>query len=142
MSAFRGQVDIGSASVWVCAAVGHTATQLRAACDFSRFHRDESGALSQVLQSNSQRCHDWAAPHLEEAMIKKFTSCFAFIASVLSGSVALSDEFGNATQAQALLKRAVGEIQTDKLKAISEFNYNDPRFRDRDLFVFCFNRSD
>src|SRR5262245_44245545 len=80
-------------------------------------------------------------PNLEEAMIKKFMPCFALIASVLS-SWALSDEFGNATQAQALLKRAVGEIQIDKLKAISEFNYNDPRFRDRDLFVFCFNRSD
>jgi len=81
-------------------------------------------------------------PNLEEAMIKKSIPCFALITSVLSGSGALSDEFGNATQAQALLKRAVGEIQIDKLKAISEFNYNDPRFRDRDLFVFCFNRSD
>jgi len=81
-------------------------------------------------------------PNLEEAMTKKFTLCFAFIASVLSGSGALSDEFGSAIQAQALLKRAVGEIQIDKLKAISEFNYNDARFRDRDLFVFCFNRGD
>src|SRR5690349_14886858 len=75
-------------------------------------------------------------------MIKKCIPCFALITSVLSGSWALGDEFGNAIQAQALLKRAVGEIQIDKLKAISEFNNNDPRFRDRDLFVFCFNRSD
>lgn len=75
-------------------------------------------------------------------MIRKFIPSFALIASVLSGSSALSDEFGNATQAQELLKRAVSEVQIDRSKAISEFNYNDPRFRDRDLFVFCFNRSD
>ena len=38
--------------------------------------------------------------------------------------------------------QAIDELRADKLAAIAEFNRNNPRFRDRDLFVFCFNRSD
>ena len=35
--------------------------------------------------------------------------------------------------------RAVAEVKRDKLAAIDRFNNNDALFRDRDLFVFCFN---
>jgi len=48
-------------------------------------------------------------------------------------------EYGTAEEAKAMLMRAVAEVKKDKLAAIDSFNNNDARFRDRDLFVFCFN---
>ena len=41
-----------------------------------------------------------------------------------------------------MLDRAVAEMKADKGKAIEKFNHNDSTFRDRDLFVFCFNAQD
>jgi len=66
----------------------------------------------------------------------------ALIVSVLGGASAFGGEFGSTQEAKKLLDRAVSEMRIDKLKAITKFNYNDPLFRDRDLFVFCFNKAD
>ena len=41
-----------------------------------------------------------------------------------------------------MLKRAVAQVKKDKLAAMASFNHNDTSFRDRDLFVFCFNGGD
>lgn len=51
-------------------------------------------------------------------------------------------EYGRGEEALAMLKRAVSEVRTDKSAAIDKFNYNNPLFRDRDLFVFCFGARD
>lgn len=51
-------------------------------------------------------------------------------------------EFGTIEEAKAMLKRAVIAVQQDKIAAINSFNFNDIPFRDRDLFVFCFNAGD
>ena len=51
-------------------------------------------------------------------------------------------EFGTLEDGLAMLSRAIKAVKSDKAGAISRFNYNDPEFRDRDLFVFCFNRAD
>jgi hypothetical protein len=61
------------------------------------------------------------------------------ISGATSGS---RNEFGTPQEAKAMLDRAVIEIRADKLKAIDKFNHNDIAFRDRDLFVFCFNAGD
>ncbi len=53
-----------------------------------------------------------------------------------------SAEFGAADEAIAMLRRAVAEVKADKAGAIAKFNHNEPPFRDRDLFVFCFNGQD
>jgi hypothetical protein len=37
-------------------------------------------------------------------------------------------------------RRAIAEMKAYQSIAISKFNHNDPGFRDRDLFVFCFDR--
>lgn len=55
---------------------------------------------------------------------------------------AFAAEFGNGEEALAMLNRAVSEVITDKLTAIDKFNFNRPGFRDRDLFVFCFDGRD
>lgn len=54
----------------------------------------------------------------------------------------LRAEYGSAADAKAMLDRAMAELTTNKQGAIDKFNHNDKRFRDRDLFVFCFNALD
>jgi hypothetical protein len=54
-----------------------------------------------------------------------------------------AQQFGTAEQAKAMLDRAIVALKSNKAKALSEFN--DPKnkqFRDRDLYVFCYNISD
>lgn len=48
-------------------------------------------------------------------------------------------EYGTETEAKAMLDRALAAVKIDKSAAIAAFNRNEPRFRDRDLFVFCFD---
>lgn len=55
---------------------------------------------------------------------------------------AKSQEFGTLDEAKLMLARAVAEVKADKARAFQTFNHNDPRFRDRDLFVFCFGAED
>jgi hypothetical protein len=72
----------------------------------------------------------------------------ALLIIALSGSAlvdfrgASANELGSPEEARKMLSRAVAEMKTDKLAAIAKFNHNDPQFRDRDLFVFCFNQQD
>jgi hypothetical protein len=66
---------------------------------------------------------------------------------IAHGSVAVlaqaaNSEFGTIQEAHALLARAIVEVKADKYSAFSKFNRNDVQYRDRDLFVFCFNRAD
>jgi hypothetical protein len=51
-------------------------------------------------------------------------------------------EYATAEEARALLERAIAEVNKDKTAAIRSFNHNAEPFRDRDLFVFCFNGDD
>ena len=55
---------------------------------------------------------------------------------------ARSEEFGTFAEARLMLEQAVLEVKADKARAFRMFNGNHPRFRDRDLFVFCFNAED
>lgn len=76
-------------------------------------------------------------------MGKQRTACLALVAWVLAGPAAAGDrEFGTAQEAQAMLARAIAEMNADRRAAIEKFNHNKPGFRDRDLFVFCFGSSD
>ena len=74
-------------------------------------------------------------------------SALIMIATAAAAVTACADarsatEFGTIEEAKAMLKRAVIAVQQDKIAAINSFNYNDIPFRDRDLFVFCFNSGD
>jgi len=76
-------------------------------------------------------------------MLKPLVLSAVVASSTLAGlNPTTSAEFGTADEAKAMLIRAIGELKADKLIAIAEFNHNDPRFRDRDLFVFCFDGRD
>lgn len=51
-------------------------------------------------------------------------------------------QFGTATEAKAMLERAVAAVKADKARAIEMFKNGGDGFKDRDLFPFCFNLSD
>jgi hypothetical protein len=61
---------------------------------------------------------------------------------VLSAAALAGPEQGSAAEGRAMLSRAVAALKADKDRAIDSFNHNDATFRDRDLFVFCFNGGD
>ena len=62
------------------------------------------------------------------------------IGSTLSG---LAQQFGTAAEARAMLDRAVAELKSNEAAALAKFNDKENKqFRDRDLYVFCFNVSD
>ena len=65
-------------------------------------------------------------------------------ASVTTGfaGAGTADEFGTAAEARAMLERAIPAMKQDKAAANNSFNHNVTAFRDRDLFVFCFNGKD
>jgi hypothetical protein len=51
--------------------------------------------------------------------------------------------FGTADRARAMLDRATAALKADQAKALQAFNdTHNKDFRDRDLFVYCFNTAD
>jgi len=75
-------------------------------------------------------------------MLKKTLVQALLAFTMAAASHARAAEFGTAAEARAMLDRAVIAVKTDQADAINQFNYNNAQFRDRDLFVFCFNRRD
>src|SRR5215475_9059655 len=49
---------------------------------------------------------------------------------------------GTASEAKAMLTKAITAVKADKAKAIEMFNKGEGGFKDRDLYVFCSNLSD
>jgi len=48
-------------------------------------------------------------------------------------------EFGSAGEAKAMIEKAVDELRQNETTALIDFNNPGGGFRDRDLYVFCFN---
>jgi hypothetical protein len=49
---------------------------------------------------------------------------------------------GTATEAKAMLDKAVVAVKADKAKTLDTINKGEGGFLDRDLYVFCFNIGD
>jgi len=71
------------------------------------------------------------------------------IGAVSATAIALSPtafaqqgQFGSAAEARAMLERAIPELKANEAAAIETFKKGEPGFRDRDLYLFCFNMSD
>jgi signal transduction histidine kinase len=59
---------------------------------------------------------------------------------VLGAAVCFAQaQFGTAAEAKAMLERAVTELKADEAKAVGKFNAGSDSFKDRDLYVFCFD---
>jgi len=67
-------------------------------------------------------------------------SVATLVGVLLFGSVACAQQSGTAEDAKALLAKAAEAVRADKAGALARFD--DPRggFKDRDLYVFCFDR--
>ena len=46
--------------------------------------------------------------------------------------------YGSADDAKAMLAKAVAELKANKAEALAKFNKADGEFKDRDLYVYCF----
>ena len=76
----------------------------------------------------------------EEPMIRKFVIVAASVFAL--ASPVFAQQGGTAEQARAMLLKAVTAVKADKAKAIDELNSGTGGFRDRDLYVFCFQATD
>jgi cytochrome c len=63
----------------------------------------------------------------------------ATVAFATGGALAQKAQFGTAAEAKAMEERVVAELKASESAAIAKFNKADGEFRDRDLYVYCFN---
>jgi len=56
-------------------------------------------------------------------------------------ALAATSQYGTATDARAMLARAVQAVKHNKAKALAMFNNGSGGFKDRDLYVICANAS-
>ena len=77
--------------------------------------------------------------------MRKTALALAMAAAALLWGAAFAEaqQFGTAAEAKAMLDRAIAELKANEAAALAKFNDKDNKqFRDRDLYVFCFNTSD
>jgi polyisoprenoid-binding protein YceI len=55
-------------------------------------------------------------------------------------SPAFAQGTGTAAEAKAMLEKAVAELKANEAAALAKFNKADGGFRDRDLYVYCFEK--
>src|SRR5215469_13577488 len=71
----------------------------------------------------------------------RFLIAVAFIVALSVDHVAGAQQSGTADEAKALLARAATAVKTDEAGALAKFDAPNGGFKDRDLYVFCFDRS-
>ena len=74
-------------------------------------------------------------------MSRTFKTAAAMLVAFGLSAVALAQkaQFGTAAEAKAMEERVIAELKANESAAIAKFNKADGGFRDRDLYVFCFN---
>lgn len=74
-------------------------------------------------------------------MFHAFRNVVATIAVVglCTAAFAQQAQFGTKAEAKAMEKRVIAELKANESAAIAKFNKPDGGFRDRDLYVYCFN---
>jgi hypothetical protein len=65
----------------------------------------------------------------------------AAVVTLSTSAFAQHGQFGSAAEAKAMEERVVAELKANEAAAIAKFNKPDGGFRDRDLYVFCFDRT-
>ena len=70
--------------------------------------------------------------------MKKFIAVsLVAIASGFSTAAISAGEFGSASEAKAMLEKAVVAVKANKATALGQFAKGEGGFRDRDLYPFC-----
>ena len=79
-------------------------------------------------------------------MIRRTFMIAAASSAILAGSLTAfaqqRSKYGTEEEAKAMLTKAVAALKADKTKALEMFNTGEGGFLDRDLYPFCFNKSD
>jgi hypothetical protein len=81
-----------------------------------------------------------AHPNRRKSMIRAFMIAVASAAVFTLSTTAFAQ--GTATEAKAMLEKAVVAMKADKAKTLDTINKGEGGFLDRDLYVFCFNSGD
>jgi signal transduction histidine kinase len=63
----------------------------------------------------------------------------AFLISIMSTASMPQDQFGTAAEARGMLEWAVAELIANEAAALEKFNRDKGGFRDRDLYVSCYD---
>jgi signal transduction histidine kinase len=61
---------------------------------------------------------------------------------LMGATGASAQSFGTAAEAKAMLEKGMAALKADEKAALAAFPKTDGGFRDRDLYVFCYNTSD
>jgi signal transduction histidine kinase len=56
-------------------------------------------------------------------------------------SASFAQGVGTAAEAKAMVEKAVAELKANEAAALAKFNKADGDFRDRDLYVYCFEKA-
>jgi len=73
-------------------------------------------------------------------MQRKLVGALSTAAIIFALGAALAQsQFGTAAEAKAMLEKAVAALKSDEAGALAKFNASDGGFRDRDLYVFCYD---
>src|SRR6516225_12445165 len=73
--------------------------------------------------------------------MKSIVPLLALVGALSFDSGASAQQSGTADAAKTLLARAAAAVKADKTRALASFNDPNGGFRDRDLYVFCFDRN-
>jgi cytochrome c len=68
-----------------------------------------------------------------------FAGLLCFGAFISAAAFAQQSQYATPAEAKSMFDKAVGALKADKAKAIDMFNKGESGFRDRDLYVFCFD---
>jgi hypothetical protein len=71
---------------------------------------------------------------------KRLLTVVTLVGALGAGHVAGAQQSGTADEAKALLAKAAAAVKTDEASALVRFDAPNGGFKDRDLYVFCFDR--
>jgi cytochrome c len=71
-------------------------------------------------------------------MLRKLTVTLAAVGLALASAALAQGQFGSAPEAKAMLEKAVAELKANEAGALAKFNKGEGGFKDRDLYVFCY----
>ncbi|MTW15925.1 chemotaxis protein [Rhodoplanes serenus] len=72
-------------------------------------------------------------------MTRRLVSALAIAVAVALPTVVSAAEFGTAAEAKAMIDKAAVTLKDGEAAALAKFNDASGGFRDRDLYVFCFD---
>jgi hypothetical protein len=76
-----------------------------------------------------------------ELRIKTLLPLVALVGALSFSSAASAEQSGTADDAKALLAKAAIAVKADKAGALARFDNPNGGYKDRDLYVFCFDRN-